>query len=177
MKKLGLLAIMLVLTGCGSEPENIAETNFTEAINTTEKEESVAVSDNVIIDAEKAIEAFKDNGLSVGQVIFYDEKTDPNKLLNRPNQYTQKVAFEDTSIEQPNSEFLTDGDTPINGGTIEVYPTNEGAIKRKEYIEQVTEGMPMLQQYIYINKTAVLRLEHDILPSDAERYNVVFQSY
>lgn len=175
MKKtvlIGLAGISLLMSAC-SEPETQA-TEVVEAPPAVETEPAVADSGDVV-SAEKAVQAFKDNGLPVGQVIVYDEKTDPNNLLNRPNQYTQKVAFADTSIDQPDPEFLMDDASPINGGTIEVYPTVDGAIKRKEYVEQVTESMPMLQQYIYVNDTAVLRLEHDVLPSDAEKYNEIFQ--
>ena len=176
MKKtvlIGLAGISLLISAC-SEPETKA-TDVVEVPPAVETEQ--AVDDNAdVLNAEKAVQAFVDKGLSVGQVIVYDEKTDPNNLLNRPNQYTQKVAFADTSIDQPDPEFLMDEDSPINGGTIEVYPTEDGAIKRKEYVEQVTENMPMLQQYIYVNGSAVLRLEHDVLPSDAEKYNQIFQN-
>lgn len=51
--------------------------------------------------AEEISAALKAKGLLIGTVVVYTAETDTNKLLGRPNQYTSKVNFADTSLDQP----------------------------------------------------------------------------
>ena len=174
-KFIGLTLCAAVMFGCSDtdvaaqpETDNSVVSDSKTQVKTADSEPSEQMN------SLQAVDAFKSSGLPIGEVLSFDEATDPNKLLGRPNQYTQKVSFEDTTIEQPNPEFLTEGDQTFNGGTIEVFSTEEEALGRKAYVESMTSGMPMIQQYIYVNHTAVLRLEKDILPSVAKKYEAVF---
>ncbi|MDO4251107.1 MAG: hypothetical protein Q4C68_06325 [Moraxella sp.] len=172
MKYIVIIGVLLTLIGCNNQSNKPAQSTIDAPAQTSNADQNTQteVKKDIIINAETMVQNFKDAGLPIGQVIVYDEKTDPNKLLNRPNQYTQKVNFEDTSIEQP----LDKSEEPFVGGTIEVFLTSEQAQGRKSYVENVTKDLPMVQQYIYVKNTAVLRLDKNILPSDAKKYEEIF---
>ena len=147
-----LTILVLILSACGTD---------------TQKTDNV--KDNVIkqkekkLDASDYVEKLKAAGLPIGNIITYTAETDPNKLLGRPNQYTSKVNFADTRVEQ------FEESEPI-GGTVEVFTNKEDASKRKEYIETMAKEMSMLTQYIYLNGTVLLRIDQDLTPDQATKY-------
>ena len=91
--------------------------------------------------------------------------------------YTSKIIFEDTRLEQvnANNEFLTEEerDEPT-GGTVEVFNNKEDMEKRKNYIESLSSSASIFNQYIYSNDCVLLRLEHDLTPTQAQEYEKAF---
>ncbi len=154
MKRILTLLILVLLTvslvGCGA-----AQTQ------TPKQEEAKPQT------AEEVVNALKAKGLSIDNIIVYTAETDPNSLLGRPNQYTSKVKFADTNLEQ------TDTAEPT-GGTIEFFTSNEGAKARKEYIDNFGKSMPMLVEYSYINNGVLLRLDKELTPDQASNYEKAF---
>lgn len=127
--------------------------------------------------AEEIANELKSNISTLGEIVVYTEETDLNNLLGRPNQYTSKVTFEDTRLEQTNktNEFLTEEQQsePI-GGTIEVFNNEEDMQNRKNYIESISSSMSMLSQYIYAKGNVLLRLDNELTPSQASEYENAF---
>ncbi len=163
-----VLSAVVLMTGCSSEKtqdEPIQET-------TKEVEEKISITN-----PEQVIQAFKDKGLPIGKVFIHNAENDPNKLLGRPDGYTASAKFEDTSVEQDqpieNDEIILP-----KGGIIEIWNTQEAAEARKDYIDEVTDlmNMPALKQYMYIHKGVLLRLEYDIVPDQAKKYEDVLNS-
>src|ERR1044072_4173500 len=114
---------------------------------------------------------FKDNQLPIGRVLVFTDETDPNHLLNRPNQYTEKLDWEDKRVKQDDPKYPT-------GGTIEVFNSIENLQKRKEYFEK---GLPTVMsganpEYTYIYKTALIRVRHYLTPAQAKDYEKVLMS-
>ncbi len=107
------------------------------------------------------VNGFINASLPVDNVIVYDEETDLNELLGRPNQYTSKVNFADTRIPQ------SDPEDPI-GGTVEVFNNNDDLQLRKSDLESVED----LYQFIYVSPDglALLRISYVLNPEDAEEY-------
>ena len=122
---------------------------------------------NTCYQVEDVINAFKDAGLPIGVVVVYDEATDPNSLLGRPNQYIAKASWEDTRIEQY-------GDSP-RGGTVEIFDSTKALNDREEYLEQFVT-MPMFLQYMYKHKNMLVRIEGDLTPSQAKEYENILNS-
>lgn len=115
------------------------------------------------------VNSFINAGLPVDNVIDYDEETDTNGLLGRPGQYTSKVNFADSRIEQ------YDESDPL-GGTVEVFNSKSDLQKRKEYIESIRDAAEILaSQYIYVSKDGLvlLRVEFDLTPEQADEYKMV----
>lgn len=148
MKKLFILPIVLIvfLAGCGNS--EIA---------------SVSLTSN------EYVEKLKTDGQPIGTVINYTADTDPNELLGRPNQYTSKTNYADTTIEQ------SDQNDPV-GGSIEVFGSKEDAENRKNYIDGLGKKVPMLAEYSYINGTALLRLDKSLTPDQAKKYEDIFMA-
>lgn len=115
--------------------------------------------------AEEIINTVKDSGLPVGTIIVYTEETDSNNLLGRPNQYTSKINFADTRIDQYDEE-----NNPV-GGTVEVFINGEDATARKAYIEALSS----IRQYIYQYKNVLVRIDFDLTPEQAEEYHLAFK--
>ena len=119
--------------------------------------------------AEQVITKMQDAGLPIDNIIVYDEKTDWNKLLGRPNQYTSKVNFADIRLDQ------TDPDNP-NGGTIEVFENASDLDKRKKHNEMVMEEYPVFTEYLFVKGNRIMRLSYDLTPDQANEYKKVFMT-
>lgn len=118
--------------------------------------------------AEQLVSELKSAGLPIGNVIVYDEKTDVNELLGRPNQYISKVNFADNTVEQGE-----DKENPV-GGTIETFNNSADLKARKEYVEEITKSSPLFTQYHYVNENYYLRIDGAVTPENAKKYEEEF---
>ncbi|MEU2715355.1 hypothetical protein [Streptomyces sp. NPDC007205] len=94
---------------------------------------------------------------------------DPNHLLGRPGQYTSKVTFTDSRIKASDVEGTQPGDVE-RGGAVEVFGSPSDAQVRAKYIQAVTKSLPALTEYDYVNGTALVRVSHDLTPTQAAAY-------
>lgn len=101
----------------------------------------------------------------------YTEEDDPNKLLGRPNGYISKVAFADSRINQDEADRLKVGKDAIErGGSIEVFPDEEGAQARADYIQGVQRGGAFGSEYDYVRGGVLVRVTGDLTPRQAKEY-------
>ena len=163
---LSILTIMCLtaLCSCGNAEES-------SSTSTTESQATEQLDRAVDFDAESIIQYFIDNKApDFGEHIVYDESTDPNELLGRPDQYTSKADFSITTIE------VSDESDPYCA-TIEVFDNETNAQARYDYIDAIYNEMPILKQYMYMNGTVILRMDFDTLPSDEKKYEELLDSY
>ncbi len=153
---------------------------YSKIINTTETAQTMQGKTNVKeLTAEEIANKLKEKNKNIGKIIIYNEETDINELLGRPNQYTSKATFEDLRIEQTNQyldpEYFSQEEIeePI-GGTIEVFDNEKDMKKRKEYVEAISSSMSALSEYSYGEKVYLLRLNHSLTPSEAKEYEEIF---
>lgn len=150
-----IMAIMFTsLSGCGSS--NAVESNTTPTSDALSEKQTAK-----ILTAEQVIVKLQEAGLPISNVVVYNEKSDPNGKLGRPDEYTSKANFSDPAHED------IDKTSPDN--TIEVFTTEADAKLRAEYVKSVTKGT-MISQYIYQIGVYVLRIDYDVLPADAQKY-------
>lgn len=187
MKKGFLLGLgALTLVGC-SEPEpqviDVDEVAANAGLASEEYEThengAIEVKTNRLeLTAENIISEFKGASIPIGNVVVQTAETDPNSKLGRPGEYISSAQFEDSRLKQlePIPELeLDEPDLPV-GGVIEVFNNAKDLDARKQYIEQVYEMMPAAKQYIYVNDTALLRLDYELTPDQAKEYETVFMS-
>lgn len=129
--------------------------------------------------AEEIVVKLKEKGLNIGKYVTYTEETDLNDLLGRPNQYISKTTFEVVGLEQINSNldseyFLEEEINEPIGGTVEVFNNEEDMKKRKEYVEAISSSMSALAEYSYSKDYVLLRLNHELTPSQAKEYEKAF---
>jgi hypothetical protein len=121
------------------------------------------------LDANGYADKLSSAGLPIQNIIVYTAENDPNGALGHPNQYTSKVIFADTTIEQ------TVGKDPI-GGTIEVFNNAADAEKRKKYLDCQDKELSTYTEYSYINGCALLRLYRTLTPDQAAGYEEAFMA-
>ena len=125
--------------------------------------------------AEDVVLKLKESNSNVGRYVVYTDETDLNKLLGRPGQYTSKVTFEDTRLEQKNKDldddmFSAEERNEPTGGTIEVFNNPQDLKKRKDYLESVTSMFSATVEYSYSNDYILLRVGHELTPTQAKEY-------
>jgi hypothetical protein len=146
-----MLAIVGMVAGCGS-----AATAGTAANKTAATQKQAATSASIVA-------ALKTAGLPVSQITTYDENTDPNSLLGRPNEYIQKTSFADTQVASPSTD----------NGTIEVFSTAADAQARKAYVDGISKAS-FVGYYSYQSGVYLLRVSYDVPPSRAKQYETAF---
>ncbi len=123
---------------------------------------------NEQLSAPQVIDAFKKANLPIVGEKVYTEETDPNHLLNRPNQYTGKINFDD--------KRAAGADALSGSQSIEVFANAADLESRKNYTETISKSASMFAQYIYTHKNILLRLDHQLTPSQAAEYEKVLKS-
>jgi len=120
-----------------------------------------------IPNASTVIERLRTVGLSIGEITVYTAETDPNSLLGRPGGYTSKADFRDTRIER--------GSGVDGGGSVEVYPNEDGATRRREQMQRISQSSPAIGEYTYQQGVAVLRVSRMLTPEQAAQYEQAFE--
>lgn len=115
------------------------------------------------LSASDVLSAFKAAGLPINREIFYTAENDPNKLLGRPYQYSEKASWADTRVEQIPPDAL-------KGGTVEIFSSLEDLEKRREYVDRIIKAAPIYTQYQYVHKNALVRIDKDLTPQQAGEY-------
>ena len=141
--------------------------------------------------AEEVVQKLKEKCPNIGEIVVYNEETDPNEKLGRPNQYTSKANFADTRLEQNektsmedlnNEEYtqnMTEEEKKVyiqsnnspTGGMVEVFLNKEDAKSRKDYIEALNS---VSTQYCYLIDCTLLRIEGNLTPTQAQEYETAF---
>lgn len=121
-----------------------------------------------VLTAEDVAKKLKESGLPIDNIIVYTEETDTNKLLGRPNQYLSKVNFADITVTQ------SDDKADPKGGSVETFSNADDLKTRKEYCESISKSVPIFTQYYYVNGNCLLRIDHDVTPTDSKKYEEAF---
>lgn len=171
MKRIMIIVIVLLLTlsGCASAAAtSTASIQTTTTVKPTTQAATTQATTTAksALTADQVLQKLKSAGMPVSNIVVFTEATDPNKQLGRPNQYTSKANFSDPAHKD------TDKASPDN--TVEVFAVASEAKARAEYVKSATASMPALAQYIYQEGVYVLRINHEILPSDAKKYETAF---
>ena len=122
----------------------IKKNNTTATFTNDNQEEKNKVVNTKEATAEDIIKLMKEKNNNIGKIVVYNEETDLNNLLGRPNQYTSKIQFADNRLDQ---SYVEENDA--KGGTIEVFNSKKDLENRKSYIETVSASASVFAQYIY----------------------------
>jgi hypothetical protein len=189
MPRFGLLLVgIMLLAACGGgSSDNQADTISTvsassaqvptgTSVATTKPDVTSVVTisatpESVTLDANAITMGLQTAGLPLSDVIVYNETTDPNNLLGRPNGYLSKTAFKDSRCTQDDS----DPGGIENGGGIEVFADHAGAKARADYIQSLAKASHLLNEYDYVAGAALLRLSTQLTPTQADEYKTAFE--
>lgn len=108
---------------------------------------------------------FLEASLAVDDIVIYDENTDPNGILGRPTKYIAKGSF------------LYPGCDDEYAGTIEIFANKDDLDTREKYLDEIYDIYPLNRKYMYKIGLALFRLNFDVVPSEAEKYEEIFNSY
>ena len=146
MKKiLSLLCVILLmvgLVGCGSSTNKAKLTAQSISDKLKEKENSYMTS-----------------------ITVTTAENDENKLLGRPNQYTEKINWVDNRSKDSQVDC-----------SIELFNNMEDATARKTYLESISKSMPMFTQYIEQKDNVLLRIDGALTPIQSNEYIKIFKA-
>ncbi len=145
---------LLAMAGCASGGSNTAARKGQDA--------------GAVTDALQVVQRLKVAGLPLTVSVTYNETTDPNHLLGRPTGYASKTAFVDTRV--PTQSIPDVGGVPP-GGSVEFFPTAEGAKSRGTYLMALQSKSAIFGvEYDYLNGPALLRVSGRLTPTQARSY-------
>ncbi len=106
----------------------------------------------------------------ITDALIYDETTDPNDLLGRPNGYTAAASLTDSRASDP------DGTGGIDrGAVLEVWPTPADAQARADYIAALQKGNTLLgSEYHHVRGNVLLRVSGQLPPNVDQVYAAAF---
>jgi hypothetical protein len=155
---LAAAGLLLTIAGCGSSaPADKAQ-----------PPSPPGAPASITLDASQVAAALKARGVPLTVVKVYTADDDPNHQLGRPGGYTSKVAFSDAR-SKPNQGAAQDA--MERGGSVEVFTSQDEAIKRGDYIQTVTRAAPIVGlEYDYVAGPVVLRVTGGLTPTIAGTY-------
>lgn len=153
-----------LLVSCGDTNSEENTPSQSEQQEETKKEETIDISK---MSDEDIINEFVEAGFPISKIIIYNEETDVNQVLGRPNQYIQKTNFADSRYEQYNIE-----EDPV-GGTIEIFNNEKDAQSRYDYLESAYEILGN-KDYMYLRSNILFRIHHQLTPTHAGEYEKAF---
>ncbi|WP_156479385.1 hypothetical protein [Gordonia sp. QH-12] len=153
MKKIaGVVLVGLVLAGCSSYEPYIPDPTTAPATTARSVAERVQTA---VPEAMSLVDLTEDN--------------DANNLLGRPNGYSQATVIVDKRAECDDSPGVD------CGAVVELWPSEEAANKRKDYIQSILTDSPMLgSEYDTVRGPMILRVSGDLKPSQAKVYEQAF---
>ncbi|MBU3171329.1 hypothetical protein [Clostridium estertheticum] len=161
-KKLIILSLLcftlFTLIGCSSGTKSTSS-NVAPTVTKT-KPVKVKLTAKLIFNKFKETEK-----AHITKIEMVTAENDQNKLLGRPNQYTEKICWSDGRLKD--SQTVS---------SIEVFNNKVDATARKTYIETISKSMPMLTQYLTVKDNILLRIESGLTPVQSEEYIKVFKS-
>lgn len=106
----------------------------------------------------------------ITDALIYDETSDPNDLLGRPNGYTAAASLTDSRASDPAGTGGID-----LGAVLEVWPTPADAQARADYIAALQKGNTLLgSEYHHVRGNVLLRVSGQLPPSVNEVYAAAF---
>lgn len=120
---------------------------------------------SVPISLKQVVFAFKAVNLPMTAETIFDERTDPNGLLGRPGRYVEKMNFTDKRIKEKR-----------NHCSIEIFQNYEDALNRYQYVEVIGRTDGMLDSYKFLHKNVLVRINLDLIPSEADEYKRILET-
>jgi len=124
------------------------------------------------LSAKQVVQRLKAQGLPIRKVEVYTPALESPEL-GSPVQYTSKVNFMDTRLDE---DSLTHEIDTQEGGSVEVFENADDAAERADYVRGITENSSLLAEYGYLRDRVFLRLSHALTPNQAEAYNKALES-
>lgn len=152
MKRISILLVfilMFILVGCGSTLKT-----------STTAPAKAKVTAQSILDKLKVKEASYMTNITV-----VTAENDANKLLGRPNQYTEKITWKDKRSKDSQVDC-----------SIELFSNKEDATARKTYLDGIIKSIPMLTQYITQKDNVLLRIDGVLTPTQSKEYIDIFNN-
>ncbi len=162
MKRILILtsAMIFFAVGCGtSTPVNSSKTTQNAANNTANANQSADT--DAKLKAAAVAKAFGEARMPLNQLEFYNAATDPEKLLGTPHQYVSKAKWQTK-------------DTMIH--TIYEYADEADAQTAKTALDKTIKPGAKNSDYVYIHKNIVLRINHEMVPETAAKFETILKS-
>jgi hypothetical protein len=188
----GAIAVMTALAGCsggasdGPEASSTSSAGPAPTVSTSAANGSAnpsatvssggsssASADGDVVAADRLPDLVQQVRAGVPEItdaLIYDETTDPNDLLGRPNGYTGAASLTDSRASDPGGTGGID-----LGAVLEVWPTAADAQARADYIATLQKGNTLLgSEYHHVRGNVLLRVSGQLPPSVDAAYAAAF---
>lgn len=154
---------LATLTACGGSSNDAATTPTTTGPTQTSAATSAASANpQDIVDALAALP-------TSGKVSQLTEDNDSNNLLGRPNGYSAAWVI------NVDGATCSNGPGVDCGAVVEVWPDEQSANDRKDYIQGILKKSPMLgTEYDVVRDGWLLRVSGQVKPSVEKKYEAAF---
>lgn len=123
------------------------------------------------LDAPAAVRRLATGGVA-GDAQASTAESDPNHLLGRPGQYTQRVTFTIPGVKGDN-----DPTSCQRGGCVEAWPDQASAQRRADYITAIAKGLPAAVEYDTVRSDGLLlRVAGAATPDQAKKVEAAFEA-
>jgi hypothetical protein len=164
------LLLVLVVGGCGGGESTDTRSGTVTTATTAQATTTTAAPSTLppkAVDAAGIVDKLKSASVPIGEVRVYTAADDPNEQLGRPGGYTSKASWHDTRLEQ-SDDFDVDG-----GGSVEVFGNDADAKTRYDYVDGITRGNAMLNEYHWVKGAVFLRVSKTLTPDQSAAYEKV----
>lgn len=144
-----ILTVSLIASGCQSSTQT-GNNNGANSANTAAKPVALKVND--------VVKAFQTARMPLNQLDFYNAATDPDKMLGKPNQYTEKVVWQTKeTMKHAVETFANDADVQARKKVLEADKKFSG-------------------DFIYTHKNVLLRINKEMVPETAAKFEQILKA-
>ena len=120
--------------------------------------------------ATEAAQDIESSVTEVTEVVTITGENDPNDMIGRSDGYEDAAVLKDERLECNDADFGT-----VCGAMIEVWPDEDAAAARDEYISAIGDAAPALvSEYRTVEGRTLLRVSGELTPEQAEAYTSAF---
>lgn len=165
---IALIIAILSMVGCssGTSTESKSKDSTVNSSDSSSTKPAETKATKAKLTAQLILDKLKETeSANITKINIVTAENDENKFLGRPNQYTEKINWNDSRLKDSQTE-----------SSIELFNNNEDAAARKTYLESVIKSFPMFTQYIVQKDNVLLRIEGGLTPDQSDEYIKVFKS-
>jgi hypothetical protein len=122
--------------------------------------------------SEGVVQAFRDEGLEVGESYDVDEEEGPNPV---PRTYKEGTRFTIPSLERPAGEAKVGGPDNGVGGRVFTFESEEDLAPVRDYYEGLGRASGMFFSHVFVEGNTLVQINGELPESRADEYEAALR--